>query len=55
MKLLLITQIVDKNGVIGQVKTVVSGQEKVGRNDTCPCGSGKKYKNCHGQGTDQKI
>lgn len=21
---------------------------KVGRNDTCPCGSGKKYKNCHG-------
>jgi preprotein translocase subunit SecA len=23
-------------------------QEKVGRNDTCPCGSGKKFKNCHG-------
>jgi preprotein translocase subunit SecA len=23
--------------------------EKVGRNDKCPCGSGKKYKNCHGQ------
>jgi preprotein translocase subunit SecA len=22
--------------------------EKVGRNETCPCGSGKKYKNCHG-------
>jgi preprotein translocase subunit SecA len=22
--------------------------EKVGRNDKCPCGSGKKYKNCHG-------
>jgi preprotein translocase subunit SecA len=22
---------------------------KVGRNDPCPCGSGKKYKNCHGQ------
>jgi preprotein translocase subunit SecA len=21
---------------------------KVGRNDTCPCGSGKKYKHCHG-------
>lgn len=21
---------------------------KVGRNDTCPCGSGKKYKKCHG-------
>ena len=24
------------------------GDEKVGRNDPCPCGSGKKYKNCHG-------
>jgi preprotein translocase subunit SecA len=23
--------------------------EKVGRNDKCPCGSGKKFKNCHGQ------
>ena len=23
--------------------------KKVGRNDPCPCGSGKKYKNCHGK------
>lgn len=23
--------------------------DKVGRNDPCPCGSGKKYKHCHGQ------
>ena len=23
--------------------------EKIGRNDPCPCGSGKKYKNCHGK------
>jgi len=23
--------------------------EKVGRNDPCPCGSGKKYKQCHGK------
>jgi len=22
---------------------------KVGRNDPCPCGSGKKYKHCHGK------
>ncbi|SMN14790.1 Protein export cytoplasm protein SecA ATPase RNA helicase (TC 3.A.5.1.1) [uncultured Candidatus Thioglobus sp.] len=28
--------------------TVKKGKEKVGRNDPCPCGSGKKYKNCHG-------
>jgi uncharacterized protein YchJ len=24
------------------------GSSKIGRNDTCPCGSGKKYKRCHG-------
>lgn len=29
-------------------KPIVKG-EQVGRNDPCPCGSGKKYKNCHGQ------
>jgi preprotein translocase subunit SecA len=27
-------------------------EQKIGRNDPCPCGSGKKYKNCHGVGTD---
>jgi len=27
----------------------VSGERKVGRNDPCPCGSGKKYKQCHGR------
>jgi len=26
-------------------------EKKVGRNDLCPCGSGKKYKSCHGAGT----
>jgi preprotein translocase subunit SecA len=26
-----------------------SGNKKVGRNDPCPCGSGKKYKHCHGR------
>ena len=30
------------------VETVVRTQPKVGRNDPCPCGSGKKYKKCHG-------
>ncbi len=28
---------------------VVRGGPKVGRNEPCPCGSGKKFKNCHGQ------
>lgn len=30
-------------------ETVRRDQPKVGRNDPCPCGSGKKYKNCHGR------
>ncbi len=29
--------------------TVVNNEPKVGRNDPCPCGSGKKYKNCCGK------
>ncbi len=32
----------------GKPRTVVSDHPKVGRNDPCPCGSGKKYKKCHG-------
>ena len=28
----------------------IKAEPKVGRNDPCPCGSGKKYKNCHGRG-----
>jgi len=32
----------------GKVRTVVRDQPKVGRNEPCPCGSGKKYKKCHG-------
>ena len=30
--------------------TVIRNDPKVGRNDLCPCGSGKKFKNCHGVG-----
>ena len=30
-------------------KPFVRAMQKVGRNDPCPCGSGKKYKNCHGK------
>jgi preprotein translocase subunit SecA len=32
----------------GKTKTIVRSEPKVGRNDPCPCGSGKKYKKCHG-------
>ena len=30
-------------------------EKKVGRNDPCPCGSGKKYKHCHGQGLGDTV
>ena len=32
-----------------QPRQPLKAQPKVGRNDPCPCGSGKKYKNCHGK------
>jgi preprotein translocase subunit SecA len=32
-----------------QGATIIRSQPKVGRNDPCPCGSGKKYKHCHGR------
>jgi len=38
-----------QNGVVGGAGSVA---KKVGRNDPCPCGSGKKYKKCCGAGTD---
>jgi preprotein translocase subunit SecA len=36
------------NGNATTPQQVVRGQAKVGRNDPCPCGSGKKFKKCHG-------
>ncbi|WP_116368604.1 preprotein translocase subunit SecA [Parahaliea mediterranea] len=33
----------------GTVQTVTRDQPKVGRNEPCPCGSGKKFKQCHGK------
>jgi preprotein translocase subunit SecA len=33
-----------------KLEPIRNREEKVGRNQPCPCGSGKKYKNCHGKG-----
>lgn len=33
-----------------KARTPIHVDKRVGRNDPCPCGSGKKYKNCHGSG-----
>jgi preprotein translocase subunit SecA len=44
----LILQGADDGTAGAQTKTVQRTGDKVGRNDPCPCGSGKKYKKCHG-------
>lgn len=38
----------DKINYVKQTRQLPSRPGKVGRNDKCPCGSGKKYKKCHG-------
>jgi preprotein translocase subunit SecA len=38
------------NGAPAAEQPVRRNEPKVGRNDPCPCGSGKKYKKCHGAG-----
>jgi hypothetical protein len=35
-----------------EVRTHRRETPKLGRNDPCPCGSGKKYKKCHGASTE---
>jgi preprotein translocase subunit SecA len=39
----------NEEGVAVAQKPVTRRQPKIGRNDPCPCGSGKKYKQCHGK------
>jgi preprotein translocase subunit SecA len=46
----------DYDEVLAQSEQTASGQtpfvragQKIGRNDPCPCGSGRKYKHCHGR------
>ncbi|MDR6553570.1 preprotein translocase subunit SecA [Paenibacillus qinlingensis] len=44
-------QAVDTKNEAGGKKPLVRDEEqRIGRNDPCPCGSGKKFKQCHGQG-----
>ena len=35
--------------------TPVHNELKIGRNDPCPCGSGKEYKTCHGRGDSEPL
>jgi preprotein translocase subunit SecA len=41
--------IIDESTVNASSRTNASGIPRVGRNEPCPCGSGKKYKQCHGK------
>ncbi|WP_409343784.1 preprotein translocase subunit SecA [Paenibacillus sp. MBLB4367] len=41
-------QAVDPSGESAPKKPVTRDEDRIGRNDLCPCGSGKKYKQCHG-------
>jgi preprotein translocase subunit SecA len=42
-------QLADEGEETSAQTTFVRDEQKIGRNDPCPCGSGKKYKHCHGQ------
>ena len=42
-------QLADDEADAVSPQTVVRDERKVGRNEPCPCGSGKKYKQCHGK------
>jgi preprotein translocase subunit SecA len=44
-----VAEITDEVGPGEPQRQSVRTQPKVGRNDPCPCGSGKKYKHCHGK------
>ena len=39
-----------QQGEAAKQQTFRRAEPRVGRNDPCPCGSGKKYKQCHGKG-----
>ncbi len=39
----------DDDAAVAADLAAQTGERKIGRNDPCPCGSGKKYKQCHGR------
>jgi preprotein translocase subunit SecA len=39
----------EQSAAAGMAQPFVREDRKVGRNEPCPCGSGKKYKQCHGK------
>ena len=45
----LLPQATEEEGDLAVAVAPVRTEPKIGRNEPCPCGSGKKYKHCHGQ------
>ncbi len=45
----LMAEVADEEGDVAVAAAPVRIEPKIGRNEPCPCGSGKKYKHCHGQ------
>jgi preprotein translocase subunit SecA len=45
----LLPQATEEEGDLAVAAAPVRTEPKIGRNEPCPCGSGKKYKHCHGQ------
>ena len=45
----VINNVTNEINITSNVTTYKREEPKVGRNEPCPCGSGKKYKKCHGQ------
>jgi preprotein translocase subunit SecA len=45
----LMAEVTDEEGDVAVAAAPVRTEPKIGRNEPCPCGSGKKYKHCHGQ------
>ncbi|MDD1507022.1 preprotein translocase subunit SecA [Pseudomonas sp. CNPSo 3701] len=43
------TEAEGQDGDVAVAAAPVRAEQKIGRNELCPCGSGKKYKHCHGQ------
>ncbi|HBU28270.1 TPA: preprotein translocase subunit SecA [Candidatus Uhrbacteria bacterium] len=48
MRIAQAPSLADRAKINDTIKAGVANQQKPGRNDACPCGSGKKYKKCHG-------
>ena len=42
-------QFIHDNIIMSEEESISESHQKIGRNQTCPCGSGKKYKHCHGR------